>query len=272
MQDYQYSPFLDPNNDIRLLTFNRERKDVLECELHLFKDDSPNISYYAVSYAWGDKRKIRVLIVLNRCRFYVTANLASALTEFRDTFPAGRHYWIDAISINQQDPHERNHQVRRMKNIYKSAREVLIWLGSDHEPEDDLISFRLDIWGLYGVGQGSLKKTTQGFSMISKLAVLERLFRRGRAFEFAKLRIWRKDLLIPEPSVDYFGGVGSSAYGSYRNSKLQDMLRLSAVEIVLIGVNMSMQYHIYSTLLQNYLRNSVDCFPLWALKDCKMLL
>ncbi|KAI8303540.1 hypothetical protein K4K59_013236 [Colletotrichum sp. SAR11_240] len=39
--------------------------------------------------------------------------------------------WIDIIYINQEDLVERNSQVLRMSSIYKSAREVIVWLGEE---------------------------------------------------------------------------------------------------------------------------------------------
>jgi hypothetical protein len=37
--------------------------------------------------------------------------------------------WVDAICINQDDPNERVDQVLRMKDIYRFAQHVLVWLG-----------------------------------------------------------------------------------------------------------------------------------------------
>lgn len=39
--------------------------------------------------------------------------------------------WIDAIRIDQLAIEERNDQVARMRDIYRSAEEVVIWLGDD---------------------------------------------------------------------------------------------------------------------------------------------
>ncbi|ORX95536.1 heterokaryon incompatibility protein-domain-containing protein [Clohesyomyces aquaticus] len=49
------------------------------------------------------------------------------------------YLWIDGICIDQSNIAERNHQVRQMSEIYKTAVEVIIWLGV---PEDEsLVSF-----------------------------------------------------------------------------------------------------------------------------------
>lgn len=58
----------------------------------------------------------------------VTRNLYDALYALRlDRAP--RYLWVDAICINQRDIHERSWQVGIMDDIYRSASEVLVWLG-----------------------------------------------------------------------------------------------------------------------------------------------
>jgi hypothetical protein len=49
--------------------------------------------------------------------------------------------WIDAICINQNDTEERNAQVRRMLDIYKSANRVIVWLGEGTEDSDKAMNF-----------------------------------------------------------------------------------------------------------------------------------
>lgn len=43
---------------------------------------------------------------------------------------------IDWLSINQEDLEERGNQVGMMREIYRRARMVLVWLGTDDEQED----------------------------------------------------------------------------------------------------------------------------------------
>jgi len=47
--------------------------------------------------------------------------------------------WIDALSIDQANIHERNHQVRQMGDIYKKASCVLVWLGEKSEDSDEAL-------------------------------------------------------------------------------------------------------------------------------------
>lgn len=52
-----------------------------------------------------------------------------------------RTLWIDAICINQEDPHERAEQVGLMRRIYKRASRLVIWLGKDRHESDRAIGF-----------------------------------------------------------------------------------------------------------------------------------
>jgi hypothetical protein len=85
-------------------------------------------SYSALSYCWGDHRT-RLNILVNNVQTTVTTNLYDALWQLR----ALKIYeiWVDAICINQEDKTERSLQVRFMKRIYKKARGVIAWLGTE---------------------------------------------------------------------------------------------------------------------------------------------
>ena len=91
-------------------------------------------SYQALSYVWGDPRNQQKVSV-NQQPFLITRNLHKALRRLRDP-DAVRMIWVDALCINQEDVIERNQQVRLMSDIYKSASEVLIWLGDAEHPAE----------------------------------------------------------------------------------------------------------------------------------------
>lgn len=40
-------------------------------------------------------------------------------------------FWIDQICIDQSNSQERGHQVGFMREIYKNASEVVVWLGKE---------------------------------------------------------------------------------------------------------------------------------------------
>jgi hypothetical protein len=69
----------------------------------------------------------------------VGCNLAAALEDLRCK-ETTRTLWIDAISINQEDPIERAHQVKHISQVYRWARRVVIWLGAETDTSTLAIS------------------------------------------------------------------------------------------------------------------------------------
>jgi hypothetical protein len=59
--------------------------------------------------------------------------------------PMGAHLWIDQISINQSDVHERSAQVSIMSQIYSQATEVICW-PSNSQKEMELIAKGITRW------------------------------------------------------------------------------------------------------------------------------
>jgi hypothetical protein len=88
----------------------------------LMKDRS---RYEGLSYVWGDSE---LVILLNGHEFRVTKNLEAALRHLRRLQDIWT-LWIDAISINQYDVHERSLQAPLMVNIYTNCRFCTAWLG-----------------------------------------------------------------------------------------------------------------------------------------------
>lgn len=88
--------------------------------------------YGALSYTWGDVTPIRDILI-NGHKVSVRSNLEAALRALRNrsSIQAGLLIWIDALCINQEDINERNQEVKRMRTIYKTAREVIVWLGAE---------------------------------------------------------------------------------------------------------------------------------------------
>jgi hypothetical protein len=90
--------------------------------------------YMALSYTWGDLSRTETIFV-NGCAVQVTENLAKVLHELKrdPSLVRGLGLWVDALCINQADLVERALQVKRMKDIYTQAWDVVAWLG---EPDD----------------------------------------------------------------------------------------------------------------------------------------
>jgi hypothetical protein len=100
----------------------------IQCEI---RNGSVNDSYICLSYIWGAEEHGR-LIILNNRAFRVRSNLHDFLRRGRHKERLLREWlWIDALSIDQSNVKERNHQVQQMGNIYSRAKEVLSWLGND---------------------------------------------------------------------------------------------------------------------------------------------
>lgn len=95
-----------------------------------------HVSFEAISYVWGQDIKNKKIICDGR-RINITINLYNVLQSLR--LPdAPRKLWADGICINQDDVKEKGHQVAIMGQIYRSAGQVLIYVGPDeggHGPQ-----------------------------------------------------------------------------------------------------------------------------------------
>ncbi|KAI0168881.1 heterokaryon incompatibility protein-domain-containing protein [Hypoxylon sp. FL1284] len=101
-------------------------KTPLQCKLIIEQfENAPQ--YQALSYAWGSRSVTRPILV-NGVEMEITVNLDTALRHLRRE-DADILLWVDALSINQRDLHERQAQVQRMRNIYNLATSVIVFLG-----------------------------------------------------------------------------------------------------------------------------------------------
>jgi len=129
MQRYKYEP-LDPG-EIRLLVIARDPEDdklqgrIRTCNL---LEEKPR--YEALSYLWGAENP-KFPIGRHEPIFDVPQNLYTALHRILSLTDAGeyRTLWIDQICINQEDPIEKDKQVKFMGEVYGRAHDVLVWLG-----------------------------------------------------------------------------------------------------------------------------------------------
>ncbi|RKL36220.1 hypothetical protein BFJ72_g8349 [Fusarium proliferatum] len=102
-------------------------------------EDNP--TYKCLSYTWGEPggdetdeswSKPSQTILIDGFEIHIRQNLYNALIALCQSGILGP-IWIDALCINQNDVEERNAQVSQMANIYKSAEEVIVWLGHERE-------------------------------------------------------------------------------------------------------------------------------------------
>ena len=112
-------------------------------------DDTPSLRLYdymmihmltpvptylqALSYVWSSTARPRTLSCED-VNIGLTESLFQALLRIR--LPnADRRIWADQICIDQDDLEDRSHQVQFMNAIYKKAKCILVWLGSDEKNE-----------------------------------------------------------------------------------------------------------------------------------------
>jgi hypothetical protein len=118
------------NRKIRLLQICPGHDlNTIECDFLYVDLHSPG-EYTALSYAWK-KQDACVPILLNGMVHLVTEDVYLALLYLRKRQVA--ILWIDTLCINQDDTEERNRQVQQMKDIYRRASLVVIWLGESND-------------------------------------------------------------------------------------------------------------------------------------------
>lgn len=164
LQSSPYQP-LDPSRqEIRVLWLHppAQEDDPRRDEIHATLATvslSQKPAYNALSYTWGAPDDPVHRIWLNGRPFEVRSNLYDCLVHFRDATiqesgvplwmwidaicinqdDVGEKnikesrvpLWIDAVCINQDDVVEKNAQLSLMGDVYRHARSVISWLGSD---------------------------------------------------------------------------------------------------------------------------------------------
>ncbi|KAK5653468.1 hypothetical protein OQA88_8954 [Cercophora sp. LCS_1] len=135
---FEYGPQL-PEGHIRILMLaprpegdsqaRGEQDWLLFCD-HLSKWDkaAPEAlaNFTALSYTWGNPAKTHK-IRCNGKSLAVTETVWDALANIGELYEQPR-LWIDALCINQDNFSERKEQVTMMRDIYRAARNTLVWL------------------------------------------------------------------------------------------------------------------------------------------------
>ncbi|KAM0253630.1 hypothetical protein ACHAQJ_007205 [Trichoderma viride] len=160
----EYEPIqgLPGGDRIRTLSLapSENLSDPIQIQLSVARlADEP--AFIALSYCWGDATKT-LPILCNGQQFHVTENLESALRQLRDE-SRERILWIDAICIDQNNVSERGYQVNLMRDIYRMAIGVIIWLG-EADADSDLVfplclkmaKSKLDLLRDFGSGEDIL--------------------------------------------------------------------------------------------------------------------
>ncbi|KAI3319769.1 hypothetical protein HD806DRAFT_507953 [Xylariaceae sp. AK1471] len=126
---YKHRQLLDSSPEtpkIRLLKLRRRWPlGRISCEL-INVDLHGDLEYDAISYHWG-KASFTEDIHIDGETFKV-APVVEELLYHLSSYRRDRLLWIDAICINQLDSAEKDFQIRLMRDVYRRAASVIIWL------------------------------------------------------------------------------------------------------------------------------------------------
>jgi hypothetical protein len=177
---WEYDRLNWATNEIRLIKIlpqdsskSVNEDDPIACKIiSVSLSDAPQ--YIALSYAWGDSA-LACPLVLNGRVFYATASLDAALRQIRkmqsqSTAFQDQLFWIDAISINQNDEIEKSWQVQRMNAIFTAARYALVWLGPSIDDSDKAMEILEHVGLQVASGSDPLDNATLStFHLLSKM-------------------------------------------------------------------------------------------------------
>lgn len=112
---------------------------IVEVNLLWESSKQPSRNYCALSYVWGSVQR-NAAILLDGFKFPVTEALLTALQNLRKP-RSTLLIWIDQLCINQEDDHERSHQVSIMKHIFNRATKIYVWLGEADNRSEKLFEY-----------------------------------------------------------------------------------------------------------------------------------
>ncbi len=155
-----YSPLgADSDNaSFRLITLHpsEDPSAPVQCTLKEHYLANSN-EYEALSYCWGEQAD-RLAIFCDGQPLKATRNLEAALRCLRRASQC-RLLWVDAVCINQDDTPEKESQVSIMREIYRKASNVIVWLGEEGDNSnivfslcERMVTYRLGLLKKGGIG------------------------------------------------------------------------------------------------------------------------
>ena len=148
---FHYEPLNTPTS-IRLVklpgTRSSDGSKTIQLEMKQFElsgmsKDRRGDHFYALSYVWGDPKKVHT-INLNGQKFGITKNLMFFLRR-KWPYDDPHYFWIDAICINQHDNSEKSEQISRMREIYEHVTQVHAELGPAPGEDEAIIGKMMDL-------------------------------------------------------------------------------------------------------------------------------
>ena len=201
-----YKPLDSEKSQIRLVTIHPKDQvsRQIECDLEICSLEE-KLHYEALSYVWGDKG-YDTEILLNGQVFPVGLNLTFALGDLR-LADRPRRLWIDAICINQDNHEERSSQVLLMRQIYRYASRVVIWLGID-TPENlsalNLLRFVNEMIPFNGSADGSETPSQSDIAKLGNYLDTDMSAKEGHSYLYRDLLMqvwWGRVWVIQEVAV-----------------------------------------------------------------------
>lgn len=142
-RQYHYTS-LASTRHIRLAKFSTnsldDGDDQLTCELTAYALDTAP-AYCTLSYTWGPEQPSSMILMDDGCTcLTIRENLALWLRKHGVHYSAqGNLFWVDMLCIDQSNIEERAAQVRIMRDIYRKAEMLCVWLGEESEDSNDAI-------------------------------------------------------------------------------------------------------------------------------------
>ncbi|PSR82879.1 heterokaryon incompatibility protein-domain-containing protein [Coniella lustricola] len=126
--DFIYSPLSGPRRTRVMKILPGSSSSMIRIDLSEMSVDNPPY-YEALSYTWGGQLP-DCTIECNKTRLKVTRNAEDAMRRLRSRHRS-RYLWVDSVCIDQNSVEEKNVQVPCMKDIYRNAGAIVIWLGKE---------------------------------------------------------------------------------------------------------------------------------------------
>jgi len=135
---YTYSPI--QTNEFRLARLQPalSADDPICCSIVSTADFTT--IYEALSYTWGNPELSWTDVLLDDRSHSVPANLGQALRSLR-LKDGEKILWVDWICIDQTNVIEKSHQVTIVPDIFQSASQVYVWLGTGDESSKTAMHF-----------------------------------------------------------------------------------------------------------------------------------